>query len=83
MATFDTDSRNATPQPSHCEIQKFAIILKLRFGEKATCTAEYFAQEHEKTGDFTRAKMWHNVVSNLKLNDQTRLDQANTVNRLH
>lgn len=83
MANFDTHSRDATAKPSHCEIQEFAILLKVRFGEKATHTAAYFAQEHEKTGDFTRAQMWHSVASSLKLNDFASAQQANTVNRLH
>lgn len=83
MANFDTHSRNATPQPSHCEIQEFAIMLKVRFGTKAARTAEYFALQHEKSGDFSRAKMWHNVVFSLKLNDSASVNQANTVNRLH
>lgn len=83
MTGFDTLSPKSLNRPSYNEIRDFAIQLKVRFGNEAASTADYFAQKHEEADDFLRADMWRTVSSSIKANDATRCDRPNTVNSLH
>lgn len=83
MTSFDTQSSESLNETSHSEIRQFAIRLKIRFGNDAAVTAEHIMQEHEKMGDFARAKVWQNVASSIKLNDIIHPNLTIKVNVLH
>ena len=83
MTSFETVSTENLNKPSYEEIRDFAIHLKVRFGCKATSTADYLAKEHEQAGDLCRAEMWRAVFSSLKANEAAHSIGADMVNRLH
>jgi len=83
MASFETLFVKSLNKPSHEEIQGFAIHLKVRLGDEAATTADYFVREHEEAGDFQRARMWQAVASSIKINDAARVPDTNRVNGLH
>jgi len=83
MASFETLSTENLNKPSYGEIRDFAIHLKIRFGDEAASTADYFTQKHEEAGDFLRAKIWHTISSSIKANDIARISGADRVNSMH
>lgn len=83
MASFETLSAENLNRPSYGEIRDFAIHLKVRFGDEAASTADFFVQKHEESQDFLRAEIWRTVASSIKTNDIARGDSANRVNSIH
>jgi len=83
MASFETLSIKDLNKPSYGEIRDFAIHLKVRFGDEAASTADYFIQKHEDAGDLLRANMWQAVSSSIKANDATHSSNPIRVNNLH
>jgi len=83
MTSFETFSAENLNRPSYGEIRDFAIHLKIRFGDEAASTADYFTQKHQEAGDFLRAKLWQKISSSIKTNDAARISGANRVNSIH
>jgi len=83
MASFETFSAENLNRTSYGEIRDFAIHLKIRFGDEAASTADYFTQKHAEAGDFLRAEIWQKVSSSIKVNDAARLSSADKVNSIH